>query len=636
MLDFLRKRKRSWIITFLLGLIIVVFVAFYGGTNFQDSTVLHIGTVNGEIITQREFAQRYQREVNRYRELFKGSLTPEMLKNLNLEAMLIEDLVNKKLVLQEARKLGITITDDELALAIAKAPEFQISGSFAKERYLQVLGANKFTPAEFEDEQREQLMLQRLYEVVLDAVRITDAQLQERYRFAQEKINLDFVRLPLSDFTASVKLTEEEIKSYYERNQAMLREPPKVQVEYLAYPFDKFTSAVKITDQKIEDYYKANRDTKFRKPRQAKVKYISLRLAPDAAAKEKEAVMARAARIVADARGGKDFSQIIKEVSADPASAGGGDAGWVVQGQLPPQLEKTVFSLGRGQVSDAIDAPGGLQIVKVEDIKEEKTESVKEAGAEITKILTAEEAKRGAAAAADRDREKVLSGADFAKLAGESASAVNVTRLFANGEVLPEIGQNQEFYKNAFALDTKGISPVVEGNAAYYLLRLKQKKAAAVPPLEEVRTKIEQTISGNKAQDLLAQKANTLLEHLRKEKNIARLAAQNGLKLDETGLFARGAGQLPKIGELQDLTMRGIPVSAQRPIADKVYKQKDAAYIIAFKSSEPADMTRFEQEKDALKKQALSEAQQRALEKFIEGLKAKADIRIQNLGVGES
>ena len=58
MLDFLRKRKRSWIITFLLGIIIVVFVAFYGGTKYQDSGVLNIGTVNGEIITQREFAQR--------------------------------------------------------------------------------------------------------------------------------------------------------------------------------------------------------------------------------------------------------------------------------------------------------------------------------------------------------------------------------------------------------------------------------------------------------------------------------------------------------------------------------------------------------------------------------------------------
>src|SRR5919106_3670711 len=130
MLDFLRKRKRSWIITFLLGLIIVVFVAFYGGSQFQDSAVVHIGTVNGEIITQREFAQRYQQEMNRYRELFRSSLTPEMLKSLNLEAILIEELINKKLALQEARRLGIIITDDELAAAIAKTPEFQINGSF--------------------------------------------------------------------------------------------------------------------------------------------------------------------------------------------------------------------------------------------------------------------------------------------------------------------------------------------------------------------------------------------------------------------------------------------------------------------------------------------------------------------------
>jgi peptidyl-prolyl cis-trans isomerase D len=635
MLDFLRKRKRSWIITFLLGIIIVVFVAFYGGTQFQDSGVLHIATVNGEIITQREFAQRYQRELNRYRELFKGSMTPEMLKNLNLEGMIIDDLVNKRLALQEARRLGITITDDELALAIAKTPEFQLGGRFNKERYLQLLNANKISPADFEDEQREQLALQRLYGVVLDAVRITDAELKNRYRFAQEKINLYFVRLPLSDFTPLVKLTDEEIKSFYERNQAMLKEPLKIQVEYLAYPFDKFTGSVKPTDQEIKDYYQANRDSKFRTPRQAKVKYISLRLAPDAVAKEKEAVKARAERIVADARAGKDFGLIIKEVSADPTSGSGGDAGWVVQGQLPPQLEKTVFSLAKDQVSGALEAPGGLQIVKVEEIKEEKTESLKEASAQITKILAAEKAKRNAAAAADKDREKALSGVDFAKLAADNASSVNVTRLFANGEVLPEIGQNQEFYKNAFALDAKGLSPVVEGNAAYYLLRLKQKKEAAVPPLAEIRPKIEQSVTDAKAQDLLAQKANALLEQLKKEKNIVRLTEQNRLKLDETGLFARGATKLPKIGDLPEASTQGIPVSAQNPIADRVYKQQDAAYLIAFKSSEPADMTRFEQERDTLKKQALAEAQQRVMKKFIDGLKAKADIKIQNAGFGE-
>jgi peptidyl-prolyl cis-trans isomerase D len=635
MLDFLRKRKRSWIITLLLGLIIVVFVAFYGGTQFQDAGVLHVATVNGDVITQREFSQRYQRELSRYRDLFKGSLTPEMLKNLNLEAMLIDDLINKKLALQEARRLGISVTDEELALAIAKAPEFQVGGTFNKAHYLQLLSANRITPAEFEDEQRENLTLQRLYEVLLDSVRVNDAELEDRYRFSREKINLHFIRLSSNDFTAPLKPTEEEIKSYYQRNQAMFKEPVKVQVEYLSYPFDKFTGSIKITDQEIEEYYKTNRDSKFRKPREAKVKYISLRLAAEAAPEEKAAVKARAERIAAEARGGKDFNQLIKEVSADAASGSGGDAGWVVQGQLPQQLDKTVFSLAKNQISDPVDAPGGLQILKVEDLREEKTESLKEASAEITKMLRAEKAKRSAATAADQDRERALSGVEFSKLAGESAGSVNVTGLFASGEVLPEIGENPEFYKNAFTLDAKSVSPVVDGNNAYYLLRLKHKKEAGVPPLEEVREKVETNLVETKAQDLLAQKASSLLEQLRKEKDIARVAQQNNVKLDETGLFTRETTQLPNIGDLPELA-RGIPVSAQNPVPDKVYRQKDAAYLIAFKGSEPADMSRFAQEKDTLAKQARSEAQQRVVKKFIEGLKEKADIKVESLGIGQS
>jgi peptidyl-prolyl cis-trans isomerase D len=635
MLDFLRKRKRSWIITFLLGLIIIVFVAFYGGSKYRDSGVLHVATVNGEPITQREFAQRYQRELNRYRDLFKGSLTPDMLKNLNLEGMLVEDLINKKLALQEARRLGLTVTDEELALAIAKAPEFQLNGTFNKTHYLQLLSANRITPAEFEDEQRENLMLQRLYEVLLDSVRVSDAELAERYRFALEKINLYFIRLPLSDFTASVKITDEEIKNYYQRSQSTLKEPAKVQIEYLSYPFERFSGSVKVTEQDIEEYYKNNRDSKFRKPREAKVRYLSLRLAPEAAPHEKAAVKARAERLVADARGGKDFDQLIKEVSADPTKGGGGDAGWVVQGQLPPQLEKTVFSLGKNQVSDPVEAPGGLQILKVEDIREEKTQSLKEASAEITRIITAERAKRNAAAVADRDREKALSGVEFSTLAAASGGKVNVTRLFASGEVLPEIGDNADFYKNAFALEANSVSTVVDGTHAYYLLRLKEKKAAGVPPLEEVRQTVEKNLLENKAQDLLMEKANSLLEQLKKRTDIVRLAEENHLKLDETGLFARNAPQLPKIGDLPELA-RGIPVSEKNPVPDRVYRQKDAAYLLAFKASEPADMTHFAQEKDVLAKQARAEAQQRVYKKFLERLKETADIKIEELGIAQS
>src|SRR5512143_1537111 len=211
MLDFLRKRKRSWIISILLGLIIIVFIAFYGGSKYRDTGGgPDVAEVNGEIITQREFELEYERAVDRYRELLKGSLTPEMLKSLNIKRTLLDELIQKRLLLQEAQAMGLTVTDDELASFLSLAPEFQVAGHFNKERYIQLLRANRLTPADFEEQQRQQLTIQRLYNLILDPVQVPQAEVRDRYRLEQEKINLNYVRLPLGQFLPDVKLSEEE------------------------------------------------------------------------------------------------------------------------------------------------------------------------------------------------------------------------------------------------------------------------------------------------------------------------------------------------------------------------------------------------------------------------------------------
>jgi peptidyl-prolyl cis-trans isomerase D len=635
MLDFLRKRKRSWIITILLGLIIIVFIAFYGGSKYRDPGGQDVAEVNGEIITQREFALEYERAVDRYRELFKGSLSPEMLKSLNVKRTLLDELIQKRLLLQEARAMGLTVTDDELASFLSLTPEFQVAGRFNKERYIQLLRLNKLTPADFEEQQRQQLTIQRLYGLILDSVQVPEAEVRDRYRLEQEKINLNYVRLPLSQFLSDVKVTEEEIKKFYDHNKETLKEPLRVQVEYLSYPFDQFASPVQINDKEIEDYYRANRDSKFHKPKEAKLRHISVRVAPDADAKQKQAARVRANRLLADARAGKDFAQLAKKESDDPTASKGGDLGWVVQGQLPPPLDKAVFSLSKGGISDLIETPGGLQIVKVDDVKNETTLTLKEASEEITRSLKAEKAKGEAAKIADRDREKALAGGDFAQLAQDSRAAVRVTELFTTGETVPEIGQNPEFYKAAFALKAKEVSPVIEGAKSYYLLRLKQRKEPSVPPLEVVKADIEKRLKESKAQERLLDKANALLEQLKKEKDIGQLAGQNGLKLEETGWFARNAPQLPKIGELTELRGAGVAVTAQKPIAERVYTQKDGAYLFALRDSQGADMERFEREKNSLTQQALAEARQHVAQKFMEGLKSKANVKLRSESLEE-
>jgi peptidyl-prolyl cis-trans isomerase D len=630
MLDFLRKRKRNWAILFLLVLIIIVFVAFYGGNKMGDRATSDIATINGEPISQREFAIEYQRSLERYREMLKGQLTEEMIKGLNLKGNIIEGLVQKKLVLQEARSLGLLASDDDVANQLSKVPEFQVAGRFNKDRYLQVLQANRLQPAQFEDDQRNQITLQRLYSIILDSVQASDAEVRERYRLDQEKINLQYVKLSVADFVSQVKLTDEDIKKWYDRNKESLKEPLKVQVEYLTYPFEQFSANAQVSAKEIEEYYQNNQKTKFHRPREAKIRYIALAVAPTASAEEKKAVMAKAEAIVKDARRGKDFAQLAKQQSADATAAKGGDVGWVIQGQMPPDIDKLIFGIGKGDVSDPVQTPGGVQIFKIDDVRDEKNLTLKDATPEITQILKTEQAKKQAGKIADNDRVKAQAGTEFSKLAQETGVSVKETKLFAAGEVLPEFGQNQDIYKIAFGLGVKDVSQIVEANNAYIFFRIKQRKEPAVPPLDSVKDQVDKGAKEAKAYELTLQKGNSLLEQLKKEKDLGKIAAANDLKVEETGWFQRNAPQLPKIGDLAELRSGGLSLSAQNPVADKIYTQKDAAYILAFKGSEPADMAQFEKEKTLLKKQAVVENRQRALAKYLESLKAKAKIKFNN------
>ena len=636
MLDFLRKRKRNWVIILFLGIIVVTFALFVGSGKFRDQGAGDIAAINGESISQREFAIQYERALERYRQMFKGSLTPEMIKGLNIRGSLLEELIQKKLMLQEARSLGLAATDEDLAEQLALVPEFQVGGRFSKDRYLQILQSNRLLPAEFEEEQRDQLTIQRLYSVLVDSVRVSDAEVRDRYKIDQEKINLSYIKLPVSNFTSQVKLTDDDINKYYERNKESLKQPLKIQVEYVTYPYERFEPSEPISQKEIEEYYQANRDDKFHHPKEVKLRYISVKLEPGANAAQKKTVQTRAEGIVKEARSGKDFADLAKRFSEDPTASKGGDLGWIAAGQLPAPIEKTIFALAKGAVSDPVETPAGFQIFKAEDLKEEKTESLKEATPEIIKSLKAERAKKEAAKIADRDREKALAGSDLSNLAQESGVKVAVSNWLAAGETLPEIGENQEFYKNAFALAPKDVSPVIEGKNAYYLLRLKERKEPATPPLASVRDQIAKNLTESKAYELALQKGNSLLEQLKKEKDISKLAQTGDSKIEETGWFPRSAQQLPKIGEFAELKGGPIILSAQKPIPDKVYTQKDTVYVLAFKESQAADMEQFEKDKAALMKQAQGEARQRVLVKFLDNLKAKAKVKINNAFLEES
>ncbi|MEK7209864.1 MAG: SurA N-terminal domain-containing protein, partial [Candidatus Binatota bacterium] len=299
-------------------------------------------------VSQREFAIHYQRLIEFYRGLFKGALTPETIKSLNLKSAIIEELIQKHLLLQEARRLGLEVSDEELMDAIERIPDFQVNGRFSKNRYLQALRSNQLTTAQFEIERREQLTIQKLYDIVRDNVYITEAEVRDRYSLELERVGFYFIRISASDFTPQVQVTTDEIKNHYERNKEALKEPLKVQVEYLAYPFDQFSSQVQVSEKEIEEYYRIHRGTRFYQPRGVHLRHILFRIPVAADSKQKEAVRLKAEGVLLELRAGKDFAGLARKYSEDPSAAQGGDAGWLTQGQILPPLEQAAFALKRG------------------------------------------------------------------------------------------------------------------------------------------------------------------------------------------------------------------------------------------------------------------------------------------------
>jgi peptidyl-prolyl cis-trans isomerase D len=628
MLSFLRQRKRSWIITLLLGIIVFTFILYFGGSDWSRSAMEAAVEVNGEKINPLEVEMHYQRALEAYRELFKGSLTPEMIENLNLRATVIDELIQRRILLQEAERLGLSASDDEVVDAITGLPVFQVAGRFSKERYLDVLRYRRMTPVQFETEQKEEIAIRKLLETIRDSVHVSESELSGRYLLESENINLNFVRLSADDFRRDVQVSAEEVKSFYERNMETLKEPLRVQVEYLAYPFARFSEQVQVSQQEAENFYRDQREKRFFEPKAARVRHILLRVPEGTDKGVRLAARQKADKVLTDALQGADFAGLAKQFSEDPSRAAGGEVGWVTPGQLLPPLETAVFALKKGELSEVLESPFGFHIFKVEDVKGERTKPFDEVKGQILIELKRERGKAEAGKAIDQDREKLMSGTELSQLAKDRGLQPTLSGLFAREEGLPAIGSTEEFYNKAFTLPVKEISSPIEGADAYYLMRVVQRKEPVVPEFDSVKSRIEDTLKGQKAFETALHKANDFLARLKKDKDLIKLARQDGLEVEETGWFPRNVTEIPKVGPLQELKTGGIAVSEHQPLADRIYTQPNVAYVFLFKESREADPKGFEKDKNRRRAQVLAQKQEDALRKFIEALKARASIKV--------
>ena len=162
MLSIIREHADSWMIKSILWLIIIAFVGtiFYswgmGGASGSGGGA--IATVEGEKIYQQEYDRTFNNLVDFYRQQFKSQFTTEMIKKLGLKTQALEALIQKKLLLLEAEKQNLRVSDAELISHIRSLPAFQNDKKFSKESYDSYLQSQRISPRDFEDNQRQALI----------------------------------------------------------------------------------------------------------------------------------------------------------------------------------------------------------------------------------------------------------------------------------------------------------------------------------------------------------------------------------------------------------------------------------------------------------------------------------------------
>lgn len=199
MLGLFRTRLGGIVISLVVGFIAFVFVFEFGmqrgGPSAGGGGVA--GSVNGETISVAEFNRSYKQQLEFFKSIMGGAnLTEDQLKQFRIKDTVFQQLVQKKLQLQEAERLGLKPADEEIRDEIRQMDAFKKDGKFDKLQYQQVLEANQYSTGSFEKLVREDLILRNWRRFLRSWVQVGEAEARREWEASQEKRTLRYVFIP--------------------------------------------------------------------------------------------------------------------------------------------------------------------------------------------------------------------------------------------------------------------------------------------------------------------------------------------------------------------------------------------------------------------------------------------------------
>ena len=462
-------------------------------------------------------------------------ISPDVVKVL--VPQLIDQAIADRAMAYQAKKLGFKVSESDLAGIIRSLGPIS---TLTPQQYRTFVEQQGFSVPEFENNVLLKAYQDSIQNIAMEGVIITPAEVEAAYKQTNDKVKLDYIPFDPAKLGAELKPTPDELKQYFMQKRGAFNLPETRDVQLIVVDPAKVSESIQVSDTQILSYYNSHKD-QYRVPERVKVRHIVVST-PGRPKEELPKLKAKADDLLKQVKAGGDFGKLAEKNSDDPSSnTKGGDLGWIVRGQMSPEIEAATFALKPNEISSVVTAPYGYDILQVLEKEPARLRPYDEVKGEIMGTLRAQ---------VGIERMQTLGDQARAELAKSPQSAEQIAKKLGlefdkldkwnPSSPIPQLGPDPQISASVQVLKKGEVSQVLQTSNKLAVAVVTNINPIRSPELAEVEARVRAGYALDQGNLLVGEKAKKAAEMAKSNGgDLKAIAKSMGLEVKTTDLFTR-------------------------------------------------------------------------------------------------
>lgn len=368
MLEKFRNVIQGWFGKTLIVILLLPFAFFGISSIFQVNPNRNIvAEVNDQQISETDLLRAMeiskQTLISQLGEQASSFITNEMLRPSTLN-----NLIDQALLKQSAEDNGLQVSTQVIHKMIADMEAFQVDGKFSQQRYEALLRSNGLSPETFPQRLREDLLLQQNKNGYLTTGFATKSEINVLQELKNQTRTFQYARLDAEQFIDKVKITDQQVEDYYNKNKEQFQTEESLSLDYLVINKNDYVGTESPAEDEINQKYQ-EKVAEIKDSEERSASHILIEVNDK---RNKAGALKLAEEVYSSLSKGEDFATLAKQHSEDKGSAAtGGSLGFAGHGAYVEEFEKALYSLKLGEFSKPILTEFGYHLIRLDGIRPE-------------------------------------------------------------------------------------------------------------------------------------------------------------------------------------------------------------------------------------------------------------------------